>query len=177
MLAAGLGIDWGTFATGGLFATVVVVTGTVVVGVGTCVVVVTGVDVVDCCGAVVVVGVVVEGTVVDETLASEARVRDERATRADRIDDRDVCPRTRRWWEPGSVPGRFEWVSAFVVVVTVDPATRLVDGATTLAMTGIAVVLNTTPAIRKLSDPMTTKRRGARRCSRDGSSRFFCPCV
>jgi hypothetical protein len=42
MLEPGFGIDEGTLETGGLFATVVVVTGAVVVGVGARVVVVTG---------------------------------------------------------------------------------------------------------------------------------------
>ncbi len=75
MLAAGLGIERGTLlVTGGLFAIVVVVTGTVVVGVGATVVVVTGsvVVVVEC----FCVGDVVGVPGVDETCLTEDSVRD-----------------------------------------------------------------------------------------------------
>lgn len=78
-MAPGLGIERGTLlVTGGLFAIVVVVTGTVVVGVGAVVVVVTGmvVVVVECFGVVVGVGDVVVVTDVDETLLTDDSVRD-----------------------------------------------------------------------------------------------------
>jgi hypothetical protein len=82
MLAAGLGIERGALlVTGGTFAIVVVVTGTVVVGVGATVVVVTGsIVVVECVGVVVGVGNVVGVTDVDETCSTDDSVRDVVAT-------------------------------------------------------------------------------------------------
>jgi hypothetical protein len=72
-----------------------------------------------------------------------------------------------------------EWAVGFVVVVVVtnDDVVKLVVGDTTFAIAGRAVTLSTMPPTRKLSDPTTTDRRGARLELRVGSPRLLCPCV
>jgi hypothetical protein len=164
-LAAGLGIDSGVLATGGLFAIVVVVTGTVVVGVGATVVVGRA--------SVVVVGVADdEGTPFNDDVG-----RDVVATCARRDAACDCEPRVRRWPVPLGDVSTTERELTLVEGATRDGADKFVDGATTFAMAGSAVVPSTTPATRKLSDPTTTERRGARFECRVGSPRLFCPCV
>jgi hypothetical protein len=164
MLPAGLGIEEGTLEVGGLFATVVVVTGTVVVGVSATVVVVAGSDVV---GVTEVDGRFLTGDVV--------RVVD--ATWACRVAWRAVVTRVRRCAEVFVVVIRVEWEVALCDVATVDEVVRFVEEVTASATTGRAVALNTMPATRKPSAPTTTERRGARFETRFGSPRLFCPCV
>lgn len=144
--------------TGGLFAIVVVVTGTVVVVEGT-----TG---------VVVVGV----TDVDGIRLTEVAVRDVVATCATLVVLRVAVTRVRRCaWALGVVT-TVELVVTVLEILTVD-VVKFVEGDTELAITGIAVALSTMPTTRNPSDPMTTERRGARVEGRVESIRFFCPCV
>lgn len=151
-------------------ATVVVVTGTVVVGVGATVVVVTGCVVVDWFDLGVVVG--------------EAGVEDAVFSAAPWCDDVATCPIMTVL--RGGVTGvlrRFEMVvvvflaCAYTAVEEVDTGVRLAVGEIELAMTGIAVTLKRTPAARNPREPTTTNRRGARREARDASPELFCPCV
>jgi hypothetical protein len=67
-----------------------------------------------------------------------------------------------------------------VVAAMVVPVPSVVEGSTTFAIAGSAVVLRTTPATREAIAPISTERRGPRprREERpEGSPEFLCPCV
>jgi hypothetical protein len=66
------------------------------------------------------------------------------------------------------------------VIVVVVPTDRVVDGVTTLAIAGSAVVPKTMPMTSDPIEPMSTERRGPRREVDErplGSPESFCPCV
>jgi hypothetical protein len=74
-------------------------------------------------------------------------------------------------------------VAGTVVVVVVEAIVgavpRPAEGSTTVAMAGRAVVARTTPATREPMAPMSTERRGPRRCEERpaASPEILCPCV